>query len=213
MYYVRTVYGSTTHKYESLFQKMMLFKEVFPPVVDILGVISYDFSLLIEVGIKRFKIGKYSGVVGVLSAKNTISAKMSTTNIKFDFLNQGYIHYPVNEILHNPKSYIVFDKGCKFELLFGYSVYDSSVPLYKFKIDVNQSESRRINRATSILENFVGCVVYEGELDESSDILKAGFDIKDYEHLKIGDLLNGYAKKYNLGTYFTGFPMLVFQLV
>jgi hypothetical protein len=190
----------------------MLFKEAFPLVVDILGVISYDFALLIEAGIKQFKIGNYNGVVGTLSAKNNISAKMSTTDIKFEFLNQGYIHYPVNEILHNPKSYIVVDKGCKFELLFGYSVYDN-VSLYQFKTNVNQNESKTIKRATSILENFVGYVVCEGELDKSLDILKAGFNINDYEHLKIGDLLNGYAKKYNLGTYFTGFPMLVFQVV
>jgi hypothetical protein len=85
--------------------------------------------------------------------------------------------------------------------------------LYQFKTDVNQSETKSIKCAISILENFVGCVVHEGELDKSLDILKAGFNINDYEHLKIGDLLNGYAKKYNLGTYFIGFPMLVFQVV
>lgn len=211
---VRTVYGSAAHKYESLFQKMMLFREIFPPVVDVLGDISYDFSLLIEIGIKQFKIGNYNGVLGILFTKNPIDSNMSTFEIKFEFLLYNYNHHLIDEILHNPKPHIFVDREIKFAIIVGYNTYTSNNErvLYEFVRNVNNSELKKIT-LTLMVDDFVGCVVYEGEFSNDLEKIKAGFNVNDYADLKIEDLLNGYAKKYNLGTHFTGLPILVFQVV
>lgn len=212
--YVWTVYGNTTHKYESLFQKMMLFKEIFPPVVDVLGVISYNFSLLIDIGIKQFKIGNYGDVLGILSTENPINNKMSTFEIKFEFLSYNYNHHPTNEILHNPKSHIVVDREIKFGIIVGYNTYSSNNArlLYEFVREVNNNELKKIT-LTLMVDDLVGRVVYEGEFFNDLEKIKAGFNVNDYADLKIEDMLNGYAKKYNLGTHFTGLPILVFQVI
>lgn len=212
---IRTIYGvDKALRYESPFQKMLLFKETAILVEDITTKISHIFVRIIDSAIEENNICEYNGILGLLCSKDEFSNRVSLNEMNFNFLSTGYIYRQVNDILHKPIGFVDCDANYDFVVLFGYCFPNriSELDMTNFIQKVNVNYPAKIYDSV-ILDRFVGCAIFSGHLSDDLAKIKAGFKVSDYDDWQIKDLINKYADEFEFGAHVCGPPMLLFELI
>lgn len=211
---VNSIYGvDKALRYESPFQKMLLFKETAILVEDITTKISHVFVRIIDAAIEENNICEYDGILGLLCSKDDFVNHVSLKEINFNFLLSKYVYLPVNSILYNPITFVSCDYNFQFVVLVGYcfpsKILQKDIRNFIGKVYANYPA--KIYTST-VLDRFVGIVIFQGHLIDDLAKIKAGFKMSDYEDWQIKDLINKYADECGFGAHVCGPPMLIFQV-
>lgn len=213
---VSTIYGvDKALRYESPFQKMLLFKETLILIEDITANISRIFVRIIDAAIEENNICEYGNILGLLCGKNEITDRVSLAEIKFNFLSNANIYLPINDILYNPIGFVDCDDNYEFVVLVGYCFSNKikQKDIYVFTDKIRTSGNIVKIYTNHTLNGFVGCAVLQGEIFNNLDKIKAGFKVSDYEDWRIKDVINRYADEYGFGAHVCGPPMIIFELL
>lgn len=212
---VSTIYGvDKALRYESPFQKMLLFKETAILIEDITTKISHIFVRIIDSAIEENNICEYNGILGLLCSKDDFTDRVSLNEMNFNFLSTGYIYRQVNDILHKPIGFVDCDANYEFVVLIGYcfpsKILEKDIRNFLNKVHDNY---RAKIYDSSVLDRFVGIAIFQGYLSDDLAKIKAGFKVSDYEDWRINDLINKYANECGFDAHVCGPPMLIFELI